>query len=201
MAHNIGLGATAGRRRTPLLALAAIGLAIASVGSGVLSLAVFTSTAANGSNEFDTGTVVISTSPASAFVTYSNMLPGDSVTQALTVSNTGSAQLRYAMTTATTDTDSKNLAGQIVLTVKTQDTDTSGCGNFDGTQLYSGALSGALFGDPTQGAQAGDRTLDAATNEILCFQASLPLSTGNAFQGATTTATFTFAAEQTANNP
>jgi len=30
---------------------------------------------------------------------------------------------------------------------------------------------------------------------------SLPLSTGDAFQNASTTATFTFDAEQTANNP
>ncbi|HVA87813.1 MAG TPA: hypothetical protein VNF73_16025, partial [Candidatus Saccharimonadales bacterium] len=123
------------------------------------------------------------------------------VTAALTVSNTGTAQLRYSMTTATTNADGKALKDQLVLTIKTQDTNTGGCANFNGTQLYTGALSGALFGDPTQGAQAGDRNLAAATNEILCFQASLPLSTGNTFQNAATTATFTFAAEQTSNNP
>ena len=43
--------------------------------------------------------------------------------------------------------------------------------------------------------------LNAAGNETLCFQASLPVATGNAFQGAATTTTFTFSAEQTANNP
>ena len=59
-----------------------------------------------------------------------------------------------------------------------------------------------VIGDPTQGADAGDRTLPAtgADNEDLCFNVELPSTTGNAFQGLTTTATFTFAAEQTVNN-
>jgi hypothetical protein len=39
------------------------------------------------------------------------------------------------------------------------------------------------------------------TSETLCFRVNLPLATGNGFQSATTTATFTFDAEQTANNP
>ena len=47
----------------------------------------------------------------------------------------------------------------------------------------------------------GDRTLAGATSETLCFQASLPVGTSNTFQGAATTATFTFSAEQTSNNP
>jgi hypothetical protein len=189
------------RRRRVTLLLLAVGLSIGSLGTGVLSLAVFTSTAVDGANAFTTGTVVIGASPVSALIGFTNMLPGNSVTAALTVSSSGTAALRYAMTTATTNADGKALKDQLVLTIRTQDTNTSGCGNFNGTQLYTGALSGALIGDPTQGAQAGDRTLAASTSEILCFQASLPASTGIAFQSAATTATFTFSAEQTANNP
>jgi hypothetical protein len=188
-------------RRRPLLILAAIGLSIASIGSGVFSLAVFTSTATNGANTFSTGTVVLTTSPSTAFITVSGMLPGDSTTQGLTVTNGGTAALRYAMTTATTNTDTKGLAAQLVATVKTKDTDTAACTPFNGTSLYTGALSAALFGSPTQGAQAGDRTLASAASEVLCFQVSLPLATNDTFQNAATTATFTFAAEQTSNNP
>ena len=73
-----------------------------------------------------------------------------------------------------------------------------------GTVLYGPASIGAaapVFGNPAQGAQAGDRALAAAANEQLCFVASLPLSTDNTFQGATTTVSFTFDAEQTKNNP
>ena len=51
-----------------------------------------------------------------------------------------------------------------------------------------------------QGAQAGDRPLAGGTNESLCFKATLPLATGNTFQNTTTNVTFTFDAEQTANN-
>jgi hypothetical protein len=58
-----------------------------------------------------------------------------------------------------------------------------------------------LFRSPTQGADTGDRTLAASADEDLCFNVELPSATGNSFQGLTTTATFAFAAEQTANNP
>jgi hypothetical protein len=89
----------------------------------------------------------------------------------------------------------------MTLVVKTKDTNTAGCTNFNGTQLYSGTLAGGAIGDSTVGFQTGDRTLAGAASEILCFQATLPLATTITFQGATTTATFTFNAEQTANNP
>lgn len=171
------------------------------------TLALFDDTATVGSNTFTTGTVDISTSPTSALVSFSNMAPGDTVTNPLTVTNAGTLQLRYAVTSSATNTDGKGLKDQLVLTVKTVDVTTPAtpCDDFDGTQLYTGDLddgvSGHLVGDPATGAQSGDRTLNASSNETLCFRVDLPISTGNAFQNATTTATFTFAAEQTANNP
>jgi hypothetical protein len=132
-------------------------------------------------------------------------MPGDSTAPAaITVTNAGNQSLRYAVTSTADDTDTKGLAGQLTLTIKTLGTN---CTTFDGTQLYSGALDVSppaitnLIGDPTQGAQAGDRTLASAATETLCFEVSLPSSTGNAFQGASTTATFAFDAEQTKNNP
>ena len=56
-------------------------------------------------------------------------------------------------------------------------------------------------GNTAQGSQAGDRTLAGAAAESLCFAWSMPGSSGNGFQGAATTATFNFSAEQTVNNP
>ena len=190
-----------GRRKRHLLLLATVALAVASVSAGAFSLALFTSSATNAGNTFTTGTIVIGLSPASALITFSGMLPGDSTTGALTVTSSGTSQLRYAMTTSATNADAKALRDQMTLVIKTKDTATAGCTNFDGTQLYTGTLAAALIGDPTAGAQAGDRTLAGAASEVLCFRAALPSATGNAFQGATTTATFTFSAEQTANNP
>jgi len=97
-----------------------------------------------------------------------------------------------------TNDDAKGLRDELVLTVRDEG---SGCGTFDGAVLYTGALSAAAFGDPAQGAQAGDRVLAAGADEVLCFRIALPIGSGNAFQDAATSATFTFSAEQTANNP
>jgi len=169
------------------------------------SNAVFTDSAVLGTNTFATGTVDISTSPASALFSVSAMMPGDTTTQSLTVSNSGNAQLRYAISATATNADGQALKDQLALTIKTVDVTTPGtpCDDFDGTQIYTGDLdgtTGALVGSSAQGAQAGDRLLDASNNEVLCFRVSLPLATGNAAQGAATVATFSFDAEQTANN-
>ena len=190
--------ASRGRRRLPLLVALSLGLALASVVAVSGSLAIFTSAPTLGANDFTTGTVILGLNPATALLTSANMMPGDTLAASLVVSNTGTGQLRYAVTSASTNADAKNLMNQLTLTVKTLGTS---CAVFDGTSLYSGALSAAAFGNPAQGAQAGDRVLNGAANETLCFQANLPAGTGNAFQGATTTTTFTFNAEQTANNP
>lgn len=179
------------RRRRGLLVML-LGLAVLTTGAGVFSLAIFTSSQTS-TGAFTTGTIILGVSPSTMF-SVTGILPGDSGSQTVTVSNTGTGQLRYAMSSVSTNTDTKNLRSQLQMTIKT-----GACAGT--TSLYSGALNGAAFGDPTQGAQAGDRTLASGANEQLCFAWSLPLATTDTFQGATTTATFTFAAEQTQNNP
>ncbi len=186
------------RRRLTLLAALTVSLLAGSVLAAGGSLALFTSTPTLGGNAFTTGTVVLGLNPTTALLTSANMMPGDTLAGSLVVSNTGTGQLRYAMTSASTNADAKGLMNQISLTVRTLGTS---CAVFDGASVYTGMLSAAAFGNVAQGAQAGDRMLNAAANETLCFQASLPAATGNAFQGAATTTTFTFSAEQTANNP
>jgi len=181
------------RRRRRGLVVLLLGLALASLGAGAFSLAIFTDTdASNGS--FTAGTIDIVTSPTTLF-TVGAMMPGDSGSATLTVQNNGSGDLRYAMTSSSTNADTLGLRDQLALTI------TAGACPGAGAPLFSGALSAAAFGNPVAGAHAGDRPLLASTSEQLCFAWSLPLlSTGNAYQGATTTATFTFNAEQTANN-
>ncbi len=185
---------------TAVVLLAFVGLV------GVGTLAVFTDSDTVDSNTFSTGTISLSTNPTSAAISFVNMLPGDQVTDDLVVTNdAGSAQLRYALSSVATNADSKGLKDLLVLTVKTGVTGTA-CANFgsSGTVLYTGDLdssAGKLIGDNAQGGQAGDRVLGVGANETLCFRAELPLSTGNSYKSATTTATFTFDAEQTANNP
>src|SRR3990170_2256303 len=141
------------------------------------AFSIFTSTATNPSNTFSTGSVVISTSPASAFITFSNMAPGDTTTQSLVVSNDGTLQLRYAISDSATNADAKGLKDQLTLTIKTIDVTApvTPCDDFDGTQLYTGDLdgtTGALVGSNAQGADTDDRTLNASSNETLCFRVS-----------------------------
>jgi hypothetical protein len=107
-----------------------------------MSLALFTGTAAVSGNVFTAGTIVIGTTPTTALLTAANMMPGDTLSGSLVVSNTGTSQLRYAMTSSSTNTDNKGLMNQVVLTIKTLGTS---CATFDGTQVYSGALGSAAF--------------------------------------------------------
>jgi len=194
------------RRRRRILGLLLLGLLlIPSIGTSYLTFALFTDQETV-TADFTTGTIDLDGVRIDALVlTSSAMMPGDTITDDVVVENDGSAQLRYAMTTASTNADSKALRDALTLTIKTIDATTPGtpCDNFDGTStLYNGVLgaSTAKFGNPNQGSDSGDRTLNAGANETLCFRVSLPSGTGNAYQGATTTTTFTFDAEQTANN-
>ena len=196
------------------LTVVAVLVALVGVAANSGTLAVFTDAAPSNNNTFTTGTLDLKLSDnnetdldsVSTSVTFTAMAPGDTVTDRIVPKNTGSLALRYAISSSATNADSKGLKDQLVLTIKTIDVTTPGipCDNFDGTQLYTGdtdSTAGKLVGDNTQGAQAGDRTLAAAASETLCFRVNLPLSTGNTFQNATTTVTFTFDAEQTSNNP
>jgi predicted ribosomally synthesized peptide with SipW-like signal peptide len=182
---------------TPLAALTAVG-----------TFALFTDQEALGNNLFNTGKIDLSLGTSSALLTASAMMPGDSVgPTALTVSNAaGSSALRYAVSvaTSTTDSPSKNLDQALQLVVKAADVG-GGCTAFTGTQLYSGDLAatssaGKVIGNAASGNDTGDRALGVNGTETLCFKVSLPSSAGNSVASANTTATFTFTAEQTANN-
>ena len=189
--------------RKILVTVTAIGLL--SMLGGLAGFAVFTDTASVGSNTFTTGTIIISTSPTTALVTFSDMAPGDSVqpSAGIVVSNDGTLSLRYAITSTTTE---DVLAAALDLTIREIDVDaTIACDDFDGAVIYPtgdlGSTGGGInvVGDPAQGDQGTDRTLASGT-ETLCFRVELPLSATGP-EGTTTTATFAFQAEQTVNNP
>ena len=152
-----------------------------------------------GANTFSTGNVDISTSVTTAVVTFSSMAPGDKVTAPITVTNAGTLALRYAMSTAISG--STVLSNGMTLGVKSGVTTCSNAGfGTDGTSLYSGTLTSGAIGSAAQGQQTGDRTLAASGTETLCFQVELPSAASTTLQSLSSTATFTFASEQTANN-
>lgn len=170
-----------------------VGSSLATLGAGAMSLAVFTDSKAS-SGSWTSGSVILGVAPATSF-TATGIMPGDSGSQTITVSNTGTGALRYAVSTSATNADTKGLAAQMTLTVK------AGTCPGAGANLYSGALGSAALGSIAPGAQTGDRAVAAGASDQLCFAWSFPIASGNAFQTAATTATFTFDAEQTANNP
>lgn len=189
------------RRITAAFVLAVLSF----VGIG-LSSALFTDTQALGSNQLTTGTVRLGTTPGSAAFSAGNMAPGDDVFGNVRVENTGSLRLRYALSASADNPDTNNLRSQLVVRVY------SGVTPLDcaASDVSAGTLEGGpnnlanpviLFGDPTAGAQAGDRVLNASSTENLCVRVNLPLNTPNAYQNSTSEITFTFDAEQTANNP
>lgn len=199
----MGTNEVRGRRQ---LALAVLAVATIGGAGGAASLALFSDQEAiNGTSS--SGSIVLDDVKIDALtLTTAGLMPGDSVTDDVVVENDGSAELRYALSTSSTNADAKGLRDVLTLTVKTVDltTPSAPCDDFDGAStLYSGVLgaSTAGFGSSSAGADSGDRTLAAAAAETLCFRVTLPSGTGNAYQSASTTTTFTFDAEQTANNP
>jgi predicted ribosomally synthesized peptide with SipW-like signal peptide len=170
------------------------------------AIALFTDQETNPTNSFSTGTLDLAIDPATAMFTVSAMAPGDVEYSGIQVTS-GSMELRYAV--STTADGNSTLDEQLDLTVDV----VTGWGN--DTTWYTaddvvgeanvygldGVLSSAAIGDPTQGADTGDRTLAAAANERLRFKVTLPLSTDNSYQNATCTVAFVFDAEQTSNNP
>jgi len=202
-----------GRKKSILLSLAVIG-AMAALITAATS-AVFTDTATSDGNTFGTGTLSIlladndettPTDPVTASITSTDMAPGDVVYGPISVVNDGSLELRYAMTSTSTNDDSLGLATELDLGVVVLDgAETCDATAFPGDPANTVVLANtttldsAGFGSTTPGSQPGDRVLAASASEVLCFRVEFPSgSTGP--QGATTTTTFTFTAEQTANN-
>ena len=185
---------SASRRRKRRRALVAILLAasVATLGAGAMSLAVFTDTTAT-DGTWSTGTIILGVDAGATF-TASGILPGDSGTKTINVSNDGTGDLRYSLSTNASN-DGSSLADQLALTVR------EGACPSVGAVVYNGALADAAWGDPAQGVQADERELAAGTSEDLCFAWDFPLGSDNTYQDATTTATFTFDAEQVRNNP
>lgn len=162
------------------------------------TFATFTDSGAAGST-FTAGTVdlVLGADADDAYgftsIEMSNMKPGDVKFAPLTIANPGTLGFSYSMATSATNADSKGLSGQLTLGVKKvadeAACDSAGVGYAASTDILtaSGALSAGAI---------ASRTLTAGSSEVACFRVELPSGSGDAFQGATTTATFTFSATQ-----
>lgn len=121
------------------------------------------------------------------------MLPGDSTAAVLTISNNGTAPLKYTAATTATNTDGKNLAAALTIKV-TADTATAGSGRAltcPGVSLAgaSTTLNGSLISTGRQ------LTAPPATTSAqkICVQVTLPSTvTDTNLQSGATNVGFTF---------
>ena len=114
---------------------------------------------------------------ATAAFDLTRLVPGDSMTRAITVQNTGSVAFRYTVSatqTASTALWTATVDG-LQLTVR----------DAGGAVLYAGPLSGL-------GSLAGPTVLAPGTTELLSYTVDFPVSASNAFQGLVQDLTLVF---------
>jgi len=115
------------------------------------------------------GTLAITTDRgATAIVNLTGLIPGDTISRTITVTNSGSLGFRYAVSATQTASSAlwTDTADGLQLTVSTS----------GGTVLYSGPLSGLS-------ALAGPTVLAPGASETLHYDFAFPASAPNSFQG------------------
>ncbi len=188
------------RRRRLFAAFGIAGLSLVALGS-LTTNALFTDSDSVDSSGFTTGTIDVAANPTTTIpFGAGNMAPGDTVYGAVSVNNAGTLGLRYRVSATADNTDTKNLRDQLDFSVYTG----VAPGSCDAAGVAGATLvgsSGPIGASKTFSNFGDDVRLAAGASDDLCVVASLDLlSTGNAFQDATTTVTFVFDAEQTKNN-
>jgi hypothetical protein len=171
-------------RERRLAALAILGLGVLCLRLGYAAISRSLSADGGDPARFQTASIELSTGTGDATLSARGMGPGDAVTAAITISNSGRRPMTFGMSLGPVPAGGAALAAALVLTVKTVG---SSCADFDGTTLFNGPLNEAAFGSAANG-----RPLPAATAKILCFRTTLPFATSNALQGSATTVTLTF---------
>src|SRR4051794_34976353 len=77
------------------------------------TVASYQSTGSSVSNVFAAGTVDVANSPTSALLALTDMVPGETITAPLAVTNSGTLQLRYALASSVTNSDGKGIGAQL----------------------------------------------------------------------------------------
>lgn len=180
-------------RRSLLIGLMTLGT-LTGVIQGT-TMASFTDRVTSTGNVFSSGTVSIGATGATNNVlttlSFSNMIPGDTVTAPLTIQNSGTLALTYNLdVSATADSNAQHLSDALKLTIRHQDSSSctnSGFGS-SGDPIYATGLlvRTGLFGS--------NRPIPVSGVDNLCFQVTLPSTVGTAYQAGSATVTFSFLA-------
>jgi hypothetical protein len=189
------------RRRGALAAISVTGL----IAVFAFSAAWFSSEDETDFQELEAGTIVISTTETGNWTgNFGNLLPGAQVNSDITVENTGTAALVYAISGSATDdlaAPSEGDAGDFLAALRLQ----IAPGECDGNS-FSGALLdsdvrlndlGLIRGNTDPYTQAGDLYLAAGDDQDLCVRVAF-VNDGdqNDLQAATAQLTLTFQATQ-----
>jgi len=207
-------GATAtGRRSARALVLVVTLALVAGAGAGVVtSVARLLDSRSSTAASVTAATVGISLSggaSSTAWVTATNVGvgAGQAYYQKLTVTNSGTTEMRYALTGTSTSAVSPLIEVDIAsIAGSTCDPTTFAAGTLitPATATFGGgtATERAIFGSKVAGADTGDQVLGASASQTLCLRAFVKPGAGRGAQGATgVTSAFTFYGEQTKNNP
>ena len=155
---------------------------------------MWSTTVPSTSNYFSAGTLHMDQSLASGTtLSMDHLIAGDNFDAELDVDNSGSLPLLYSLTTSVSS-DALGLTNALQSTVRVKTS--NACSTRDGAVVYTGALAATSIGDPSHGAQTGDRTLGSGATEALCFTIVLPTTVDSTLQAASASATFTLSAEQ-----
>lgn len=173
-------------------ALLSLGLVAAVGASG--TLAYWTDSVTVSGTTLSAGTLDLRVNGSDTVTGFTTMniatlVPGNTTAAVLTVTNNGTAPLRYSLDAAATNADGKGLGA--ALTVKiTADAATTGSSPSVTCAGSALAGSGSAFAADLVPA-ASPRQLAAGASETLCVQATLPSNAASSLQGATTDVTFT----------
>lgn len=194
------------RRRRFLGTVSIVGLAF--VGVGQLATGALFEDSANAAVSMASGNVAVQAngSASTTLAAVANMAPGDTVYRPVAITNTGSLDLRYAIT-GVTSSDPKNLSSVVRYSLYS-DVLSGPCslGNVAGGTLLKsniaiGTSTTPVLGSNANGQDTDDRGLAAGGGaDTLCVGITLPLATTSTFASASAAVTLTFDAEQTANN-
>ncbi len=170
-------------RDLAILLLAAL-LLIGAVVDPAQSSASFTATSLNPGNQFITATLSLTNDKAAvgALVTLANMVPGDTATRTVTLTNSGSVGFTYSFSAS----QASNTLLWTDATNGLQVSATRGA-----TTLYSGALK-------TMQNVAVAAAVSAGGSDSITYVFSFPASAGNTFQALTQDLTITYTATQLA---
>lgn len=141
---------------------------------------------------FSTGSIQIRADDQSGTVAFTSlsmtgMIPGAVRYAPLRITNSGTSDFSYSMSTATTG--SAPLAAALTVGIRIVPSATCTATEYDASTTTVSTEAAGL------GSTAiASRPLAAGASEFLCYKVTLPSGAANSLQGLTTNATFTFAA-------